>query len=108
MRRHDVIVYKPDVLANDNRLCSYFLIAIKIKNSPLRILHQFINMYLAGGIRKIGETILQALGKTPVNLPYQQEPQGEAITFTTRNTGYFTLSEKALASSVKLYFYKRK
>lgn len=57
--------------------------------------------------RKTGETIMQTLGKEPVTLPYTQEPQGEAIVFSNNDSGYYTLSEKALASSVKLYFYKR-
>ena len=57
--------------------------------------------------RASGETILQTLSKKPVSLPYQQEPQGEAVVFENNNSGYYTLSEKALASSVKLYFYKR-
>lgn len=65
-----------------------------------------------GGINyyaiKSGETIPQALAKTPVALPYAGEPQGEAITFATDNSGYFTLSEKSLLSSVSLYFYKKK
>jgi hypothetical protein len=58
--------------------------------------------------RSTGETILKVLSKTPVNLPYTAEPQGEAIVFANSDSGYYTLSEKALASSVKLYFYKRK
>jgi hypothetical protein len=58
--------------------------------------------------RKTGETILQALGNIkPVSLPYQPEPQGEAIVFANSDTGFYTLSEKGLASSVKLYFYNR-
>lgn len=57
--------------------------------------------------RAAGETIMQALSKEPVSLPYEQEPQGEAIVFANNDSGYYTLSEKALASSVKLYFYKR-
>lgn len=65
-----------------------------------------------GGINyysiKSGETILQALKKTPVNLPYQLEPQGEAITFAADNSGYYTLSEKSLSTIVNLNFYKRK
>ena len=43
-----------------------------------------------------------------VTLAYQPEPQGEAITFSDDNTGFFTLSEKAFAPSVSLGFYKRK
>lgn len=58
--------------------------------------------------RSTGETIMQSLSKKPVGLPYQQEPQGEAIGFANNDSGYYTLSEKALASTIKLYFYKRK
>jgi hypothetical protein len=57
--------------------------------------------------RNSGETIMQTLGKEPVTLPYTAEPQGEAIVFANNDSGYYTISEKALASSVKLYFYKR-
>jgi hypothetical protein len=57
--------------------------------------------------RAAGESIMQALSKNPVNLPYEQEPQGEAIVFANNDSGYYTLSEKALASSVRLFFYKR-
>jgi hypothetical protein len=57
--------------------------------------------------RKTGETIMQTLAKEPVTLPYTQEPQGEAIVFANNDSGYYTLSEKALASSVNLYFYRR-
>jgi len=53
--------------------------------------------------RNKGETILQALAKKPSTLPYVLEPQGEGICFDAADTGYFTISEKALASSVKLF-----
>lgn len=59
-------------------------------------------------IRGPGETIEQALKKTPVNLGYQLEPQGEAVAFAADNSGFFTLSEKAFSPVVNLYFYKRK
>jgi hypothetical protein len=58
--------------------------------------------------RARGETIAQALQKTPMQLPYVPEPQGEAIAFAADNSGYFTLSEKALATGVRLYYYKRR
>lgn len=58
--------------------------------------------------RKKDESILKALQNKPITLPYVHEPQGEAITFAVDNSGFFTLSEKSLATSVKLYFYKRK
>lgn len=54
------------------------------------------------------ESILQALGKGYTSLPYKMEPMGEAVTFAVGNTGFYTLSEKGFASSVNLYFYKRK
>jgi len=56
-----------------------------------------------------GETIEQALTGTPVPLPYQLEPQGEALCFKNDNTGFFTLSERpTIVPAVNLNFYKRK
>ena len=54
-----------------------------------------------------GEKLETALGKTPGSIPYTLEAQGEAVCFSVANSGYFTLSEKAFAPDVKLYFYKR-
>ncbi len=56
---------------------------------------------------KAGETIPAALQQTFTQIPYQTEPQGEAIGFAADNSGFFTLSEKGLATEVQLYFYKR-
>jgi hypothetical protein len=58
--------------------------------------------------RVAGETIEQALQKTYTTLPYKMEPLGEAVGFSTDNSGFYTLSEKGFGSSVNLYFYKRK
>jgi hypothetical protein len=58
--------------------------------------------------RQQGQTIAQALQNSYISLPYKMEPQGEAVTFAQDNSGYFTLSEKGLATSVNLYFYPRK
>jgi hypothetical protein len=44
--------------------------------------------------RLAGQTIESALQKPPSVIPYQAEPQGEAVCFLNNNTGYFTLSEK--------------
>ena len=41
-------------------------------------------------------------------LPIRLEPQGEAVCFDKDNKGYFTLSERATASSVNLYYFSRK
>jgi len=58
--------------------------------------------------RSVEESILPALQKNYTLLPYVIEPQGEAVTFAQDNSGYFTLSEKGLSTSVNLYFYPRK
>jgi hypothetical protein len=58
--------------------------------------------------RNGNEPIEQVLQKAYKALPYQPEPQGEAICFAKNNSGFFTLSEKGFASWVNLNFYKRK
>jgi hypothetical protein len=59
--------------------------------------------------REQGESIEATLSKAYKSLLYEQEAQGEAICFKNDNSGFFTLSEKpALASSVRLFFYRRK
>ena len=59
--------------------------------------------------RNANQTIADALqnGNSRL-LPYRQEPQGEAICFDKDGKGYFTISEKANASSVNLFYYARK
>ena len=53
-------------------------------------------------------SIRQVMNKAPVKLPYQPEPQGEAITFKNDNSGFFTLSERPrFIQDVKLFFYLR-
>jgi hypothetical protein len=54
------------------------------------------------------ETIDQALTKTPREISYQVEPQGEALTFAHDGSGFYTLSEKGMSNSVNLHFYKRR
>jgi hypothetical protein len=58
--------------------------------------------------RKANETIEQVLRKSYSSLPYNLEPQGEAVSFAINGSGYFTISEKASTPSVNLYLYKRK
>lgn len=59
--------------------------------------------------RNANQSIADALQKGNSRLlPYRQEPQGEAICFDKDGKGYFTISEKASASSVNLYYYARK
>ena len=54
-----------------------------------------------------GQPVVATLQKDPRVLGYAQEPQGEAICFRNDNTGFFTLSERAILPSVALNFYKR-
>jgi hypothetical protein len=56
--------------------------------------------------RTKGQTIESALQKQPLSLGYQLEPQGEAVCFKNDGSGFFTLSEKSMASSVSLNLYK--
>lgn len=58
--------------------------------------------------RKTGQSIIQSLQSVPKILPYKIEPQGEAICFNKNNTGFYTLSEKGMSTTVNLYFYPRK
>jgi hypothetical protein len=57
--------------------------------------------------RQPNQTIEQALKNNSAFAPYVLEPQGEAVGFANDGSGYYTLSEKGFASTVKLYFYKR-
>lgn len=58
--------------------------------------------------RKTGETISDALSRTPKTVPYKLEPQGEGIAFASDGNGYFTISELDASGPVRLYFYKKK
>lgn len=53
------------------------------------------------------ESIAELLSTKPQILPYEPEPQGEAICFDPRGNGYYTLSEKAKGAEPALLFYKR-
>lgn len=57
--------------------------------------------------RNSNEAMADALQQNFTNIPYNLEPQGEAVTFAADNSGFFTLSEKGLATAVNLYFYER-
>jgi hypothetical protein len=54
-----------------------------------------------------GETIIDLLKRKPMRLPYDREPQGEAIGFAQDGSGYFTLSERKNNKPAELIFYKR-
>lgn len=54
------------------------------------------------------ESLMDALRKPAVELPYHQEPQGEAIAWATDGSGFFTLGENAKGERSKLISYRRK
>jgi hypothetical protein len=53
--------------------------------------------------RNAAEPIWQTLKRAPLELPYKQEKQGEAIAFTRDGKGYYTTSEGVYAP---IYYYK--
>lgn len=56
--------------------------------------------------RGSGKGIAAALKSKPKAMPYQLEPQGEAIAWDARGKSYFTLSESADDKAATLYHYK--
>ena len=69
------------------------------------IIKTYTNLFYYSRLQN--ESMEQSLQKPFTNLTYVMEPQGEAISFATNNTGFYTLSEKGFAPTVSLYFYKR-
>lgn len=57
--------------------------------------------------RKAGESVPDMLSRPALKLPYQPEPQGEALAFARDGTGYYTLSEAVLGMTPFLYLYQR-
>ena len=57
--------------------------------------------------RQEGESIPELLARTPLELSYTPEPQGEAIAWASNQKGYFTLSEHSQGIEPRLYFYER-
>lgn len=58
--------------------------------------------------RKQGETVADALSRSPKELPYVPEPQGEAIGFQPDGKAYYTISEKRYNIHPVLYRYPAK
>src|SRR5690606_12457922 len=57
---------------------------------------------------KNGSDVVTLLRNQPEEVPYEEEPQGEAITWATDGSGFYTLSEKKKKEPSYLYFYPRK
>jgi hypothetical protein len=57
---------------------------------------------------KIDKPLQEALSEPPHIVEYQQEPQGEAITFAKDGSGFFTVGERNKNKKSYLWFYPRK
>lgn len=57
--------------------------------------------------REPEQVLWQALQQNPEQVPYFQEPQGEAVCWAADGSGYFTLSEERNNRPAHLYFYPR-
>jgi hypothetical protein len=55
-----------------------------------------------------GESVEDAIKRTPEALPYSPEPQGESIAFTRKGDGYYTISERKKKTPQNLFFYERR
>lgn len=53
------------------------------------------------------QTLEELLQSPPLKLPYEPEPQGEAIAFAADGSGYYTLSEQRFGIRPRLIFYAR-
>lgn len=58
--------------------------------------------------RNSNSSIIETLKVSPVVIPYQAEPQGEAIAFDPNNADFYTISERPLGLDSYLYRYKKK
>jgi hypothetical protein len=54
------------------------------------------------------ESVIEKMKGPAQSVPYEKEPQGEAIAWAFDDSGFYTLSEKPKKQDVHLYFYKRK
>ena len=54
------------------------------------------------------ETLLQLFSRKPSVLPYEREPQGEAVAFDRDGSGYYTVSEVSQGKKSHVIFYERK
>lgn len=57
--------------------------------------------------RKSGDSFATTFAAKPDELTYQLEPQGEAVTFSADNSGFYTLSELPMSQPVTLNYYQR-
>lgn len=54
------------------------------------------------------ENLAAALKRNPLIVTYEEEPQGESVTFARDGSGFYTISEKVKGEQSFLWFYPRK
>lgn len=70
------------------------------------LIKTYMNVYYF--YRESGESISDALRKTPITLKYTIEPQGEGICWdAAAGRGYYTISEFGTATEAYLYYYPK-
>jgi hypothetical protein len=55
-----------------------------------------------------GKPLLELLREKPEDVPYEEEAQGESITWARDGSGFYTLGEQSATMDTYLYFYARK
>ncbi len=58
--------------------------------------------------RRAGESVIDALKRSPRRVPLASEPQGEAVGWAIDGSGYYTTSEKPDATPQAIYWYPRR
>ncbi len=59
--------------------------------------------------KRSGEkSVVELLKKPPIEIPYEREPQGEAMCWSNDTSGFYTLSESNNGVLAQLKYYKRK
>ncbi len=102
--------YSTDGVLNANKILSLpftQIVAGSISTDGSEILmknYKHIFYWKTSSKKSIGDIL-----KEPAKeIPYEQEPQGESITWARDGSGFYTLSEKTPKNKSYLYFYKRK
>ena len=69
------------------------------------LIKNYLNVYRF--VRNVGQSIGETLSQEPERLPYNREPQGEAIAWDSNGQNYYTITESANAQPVVLLEYRR-
>ncbi|MCB5229644.1 MAG: hypothetical protein GX122_05940 [Candidatus Cloacimonetes bacterium] len=97
---------QPNTAIKEATLPLTYVVAADISPDGEKILVKtYSDIYLYK--RNPGKSIAKALTGKPSQVPYQLEPQGEAVTWDAEGKGYWTLSESAKGIPATLYHYHR-